>query len=296
MKTSNTFVSLWFIPESYFVRYKKGYEMIDLLIAPGAPYFALAVLGACISATGILQIEQAHRVLSGVWAIPGRWNLIGRLMAGQVAGLALAATLLIATLAADMRGGPRILMLALALALYMYIGIVVPRRPLVQAQRERALLRRLTPGFTGYVRIGLAGYDAPAMLLERYTVQPAARLQPMRRIAAEALELMNERRMRPFAAFRTIAHARGCQELLDVAETLAQAEAEGVDIQAVLAAHEQTLEAILRDEFLRMLKRRTLYLLGIVAISLVVGILGNLLFVMVGGTIPLGNGTTYAAG
>ena len=66
-------------------------------------------------------------------------------------------------------------------------------------------------------------------------------------------------------------------------EALAQAEAEGTDVQQVLAAHEATLEAVLKDEFTRMLKRRTMYLLGLVAVSLVVGILGNLLFVMTGG-------------
>jgi hypothetical protein len=71
--------------------------------------------------------------------------------------------------------------------------------------------------------------------------------------------------------------------LTDVAEALAQAESEGSDVQQVLAAHEATLEALLRDEFTRMLKRRTMYLLGLVAVSLVVGILGNLLFVMTGG-------------
>ena len=54
-------------------------------------------------------------------------------------------------------------------------------------------------------------------------------------------------------------------------------------MQQVLAAHEVTLEALLKDEFTRMLKRRTMYLLGMVALSLVVGILGNLLFVMTGG-------------
>jgi hypothetical protein len=54
-------------------------------------------------------------------------------------------------------------------------------------------------------------------------------------------------------------------------------------VQEVLAAHAATLEAVLKDEFKRMLGRRTLYLLGMVAISLVVGILGNLLFVMTGG-------------
>jgi membrane-anchored glycerophosphoryl diester phosphodiesterase (GDPDase) len=51
----------------------------------------------------------------------------------------------------------------------------------------------------------------------------------------------------------------------------------------VLAAQQQTLEQVLRDEFTRMLKRRTMYLLLTVAISLVIGILGNLLFVMTGG-------------
>ena len=68
-----------------------------------------------------------------------------------------------------------------------------------------------------------------------------------------------------------------------MAEALAQAESEGSDVQQGLAAHETTLEALLKDEFTRMLKRRTMYLLGLVAVSLVVGILGNLLFVMTGG-------------
>src|SRR4029078_2420369 len=94
---------------------------------------------------------------------------------------------------------------------------------------------------------------------------------------------MNERRLRPFEALRVVARARGCVELTDVAEALAQAEREGSDVQQVLAAHDALLEAVLRDEFTRMLKRGTMYLLGLVAISLVVGILGNILFVMTGG-------------
>lgn len=126
-------------------------------------------------------------------------------------------------------------------------------------------------------------YDAPALLLERYVARPATRLLPMQLLVSEALVVMNEQRTRPFAALQVVARARGCQELTDVAEALAQAEAEGSDVQGVLAAHAATLEALLKDEFTRMLKRRTLYLLGLVAISLVVGILGNLLFVMTGG-------------
>jgi hypothetical protein len=80
-----------------------------------------------------------------------------------------------------------------------------------------------------------------------------------------------------------VARARGCQELIDVVEALSQAEREGSDVQQVLTAHMATLEAVLKDEFKRMLNRRTLYLQGLVAISLVIGILGNLLFVMTGG-------------
>ena len=73
-----------------------------------------------------------------------------------------------------------------------------------------------------------------------------------------------------------------------IPEALAQAESEGSDVGQVLAAHEATLEALLKDEFTRMLKRRTMYLLGLVAVSLVIGILGNLLFVMTGGGSVLG--------
>jgi hypothetical protein len=170
-----------------------------------------------------------------------------------------------------------------ALAIYLYLGIIIPRKPAVAAQKQRKRLRLLTPGFVSYVRVALAGYDPPATLLERYAARPAKRILPMQQLVAEALVLMNERRLRPFEALRHSARGRGCQELTDVAEALAQAESEGSDVQQVLAAHEATLEALLRDEFTRMLKRRTMYLLGLVAISLVVGILGNLLFVMTGG-------------
>jgi hypothetical protein len=153
----------------------------------------------------------------------------------------------------------------------------------VAAQKERKRLRLLTPGFVSYVRVALAGYDPPATLLERYCVRPAKRLLPMQQMIAEALTLMNERRLRPFEALRMVARTRGCLVLTDVCEALAQAVSVGSVVKLVLAAHEATLEALLKDEFTRMLKRRTMYLLGLVAISLVVGILGNLLFVMTGG-------------
>jgi len=257
--------------------------MPDMLLSPGAPFAALAVAGALLAALGLMQLERARLALAGVRSLPTRYGMAGRFALGQAAAIPLAALALLIALRSGAAGNNLTLVLVGALALYMYVGVIIPRKPIVQAQKERKRLRLLTPGFVSYVRVALAGYDAPATLLERYAARPTRQIMAMQGMVVEALTLMNERRLRPFEALRMVARARGCQELTDVAEALAQAESEGSDVQLILAAHEATLEALLRDEFTRMLKRRTMYLLGLVAISLVVGILGNLLFVMTGG-------------
>ncbi len=256
--------------------------MPDFLLNPGAPFAALAAAGVLIAALGLIQLERARLAFAGMRSLPTKWGLRGRFVLGQGAAIPLAAILLLIDVAGGAKGNNRILLVG-ALATYLYIGVIIPRKPIVQAQKERKRLRLLTPGFVSYVRVALAGYDPPATLMERYCARPSRRLLPMQRLVAEALMLMNQRRLRSFEALRMVARARGCQELTDVCEALAQAEAEGTDVQQVLAAHEATLEAVLKDEFTRMLKRRTMYLLGLVAVSLVVGILGNLLFVMTGG-------------
>jgi len=256
--------------------------MPDFLLNPGAPFAALAAAGMLIAALGLMQLERARLAFAGMRSLPTKWGLRGRFVLGQGAAIPLAAILLLIDVAGGAKGNNRILLVG-ALATYLYIGVIIPRKPIVQAQKERKRLRLLTPGFVSYVRVALAGYDPPATLMERYCARPSRRLLPMQRLVAEALMLMNQRRLRSFEALRMVARARGCQELTDVCEALAQAEAEGTDVQQVLAAHEATLEAVLKDEFTRMLKRRTMYLLGLVAVSLVVGILGNLLFVMTGG-------------
>lgn len=257
--------------------------MFDILLTPGAPFFTASVAGIIIAMLGLSRMERARLMLAGVRSLPTTWGMTGRFVIGQAAAIPLAGVLLLTAAASGAAGTQRTLLLGSALALYMYVGVIIPRKPIVQAQQERRRLRSLTPGFISYVRVALAGYDAPATLLERYAARQVKQLLPMQRLIAEALVLMRERRLRPFESLRVVARARGCQELTDVAEALAQAEAEGSDVQEVLAAHESTLEAVLRDEFTRMLKRRTLYLLGLVAVSLVFGILGNLLFVMTGG-------------
>lgn len=262
--------------------------MFDLLLAPGAPFAALSLAGAILAVAGFAQLERARLLLAGVRALPTSRGMAGRFLLGHAAAVQLAAMLLMIARAGGAHGGERQWLLALALGVYLYLGVVLPRRPIVEAQRERRRLRQVTPGFVSYVRVALAGYDPAAVLLERYVLRPDPRLAPMQRLVTEALALMHDRRLRPFEALRAAVRARGCQELTDVAEALAQAEEEGTDPQAILEAHELTLAAVLRDEFQRMLKRRTLYLMLLVAVALVVGILGNLLFVMVAGSGVLG--------
>jgi hypothetical protein len=257
--------------------------MPNVLLTPAAPFVAVAVAGVLLAALGLMRLERTRLAWAGVRELPSRYGMAGRFALGQAAAIPVAGLLLLILFASGAEGNGRSLLLIGALALYLYVGVIIPRRPIVAAQKERKRLRLLTPGFVSYVRVALAGYDAPATLLHRYCARPAKHLLPMQRLVAAALIRMGEQRLRPFEALRIVARARGCQELTDVAEALAQAESEGSDVQLILAAHEATLEALLRDEFTRMLKRRTMYLLGLVAISLVVGILGNLLFVMTGG-------------
>jgi hypothetical protein len=257
--------------------------MADLLLSPGAPFAALAVAGVLLAALGLMRLEHIRLALAGVRSLPTRWGMAGRFVLGHAAAVPFSALLLLIAFIGGAQDNARMLLLAAAVAIYLYAGVILPRKPIVAAQQERKRLRLLTPGFVSYVRVALAGYDAPATLLERYCTRPAKRLIPMQQLIGEALALMQERRLRPFEALRVVARARGCVELTDVAEALALAEREGSDVQLILAAHEATLEALLKDEFTRMLKRRTMYLLGLVAVSLVVGILGNLLFVMTAG-------------
>lgn len=257
--------------------------MRDLLLLPGAPFFALSAALACLLAYGLTRMEGLRLALAGYRAQPSLRAAGRRWVVGQTMGAICAAVALLVLIVAGYDGMAWWLLVSLAGASYLFLGVVVPRRPMVQAQREAAELRRLTPGFVSYVMVSLAGYDSPIHLLQRYCARAQPRLAPMQALIAEALTLMQARRLRPFEALRVVARARSCQELIDIAEALAQAEAEGGDVLDVLEGQRIVLQQVLRDEFTRMLKRRTLYLILMVAISLVVGILINLLFIMTAG-------------
>lgn len=256
--------------------------MIDLLITPGTPYLLLALAGALMALLG-LTIRRETLVPTMLIGRISRLDATGRLLAGQLAGGAAAAMMLLTGWAGGVQEAERVLLFCGALAAYLGLGLALPRLPERRRQREAAALRRLTPGFVAFVRVALGSFEAPIEIMRRYIARPYPRLASMQALVAEALEVSADQRLRPFAALANVARARGCRELTDVAQALAQAEAEGNSVEGVLAAYQATLELILQGEFKRSIRRRTLYLLLMVAISLVVGIVVNLLFVMTNG-------------
>lgn len=259
---------------------------MDLLIAPSTPYLLMSVAGTLLALLGLAL--GPLRPLAAIGAATARLDTAGRLLAGQLAGGALAGLLLFVLIAGDPRGGLRTLLSFGALAAYLALGIVLPRSPQRRREREAAALRRLTPGLISFVRVALGSFESPIEIMRRYTARPYPRIAPMQALVAEALQTGADLRLRPFAALSLAARARGCRELSDVVEALAQAEAEGGRVDSVLAAQQETLELILQGEFKRMVRRRTMYLLLMVAVSLVIGILVNLLFVMTSGGAALG--------
>lgn len=258
------------------------HEMLDILVTPGTPFLLASLAGVCIAILGMQRLTAVQSLALQVRTVSaGEYG--SRLLFGQIVGGMLALIVVLTVLTTGLAGNYLTLALISAGAIYLYIGLIIPRRPIVRAQKERRRLRMLTPGFVSYVRVALAGNDAPGELLSRYIRRPRPRIAAMQLAVADALQVMEAQRSRPFASLAHVARERGCRELIDVTESLAQAEAEGADVQAVLEAQEITLQQILRDEFTQMLKRRTLYLIAMVAVSLVIGIVGNLLFVITGG-------------
>ncbi len=257
--------------------------MIDILIQPGAWTVALSVAGLLLAITGMLQLERARILAIGLRTLPSRWGMTGRFILGHLAALPLAAVPALLIISAGIDGMPRLLLATAALGIYLYVGVVIPRKPITAAQQERKRLRQLTPSFVSYVRVALAGYDSPPVLLERYLVRPNPRRAMMQGVVADALHLMRDRGVLPFEALRRVARERGCQELIDVTEALAQAEAEGSDPQLVLQAQEATLNQVLHDEFRQMIERRKLYLLALAALA-VISVLIQIMYVIVMGS------------
>lgn len=258
--------------------------MADLLMVPGIPYFLGALAGAALAAMGVLGMIRQRSTAPGGGGGATTTDLRSSMLVGQLTGGVIVLMVVLLVLVSGVQGHARLLLLVGGSAAYLYVGVVIPRRPIVAQQQAAATIRRLTPGFISFVRVALNSFESPLDIMRRYTARPVERWAPMQQLVAESIALGLDQRLRPFAALATIARQRGCRELIDVAEALAQAEAEGGRIDTVLEAQQTTLELILQSEFKRMLRRRTLYLLVMVAVSLVIGILANLLFTMVVGS------------
>jgi len=211
-------------------------------------------------------------------------DLRTRYLLGNSIGIPLAGLLAALVVAGNVEGTHRTLLLIGALALYLYLGLVLPRRPLVLRQQRARQLRRQTPGFMGFIRVSLLSLESPIDAMQRYIARPQSHRSALQGVVTTALRVSTEQRVRPFAALAIVARRHACRELIDLSDALAQAETEGGKIDRVLAAQQAMLEFILSSEYKRMIRRRSIYLLLLVGISLVVGILLNLLWVVTVGS------------
>lgn len=252
-----------------------------MFLAPGWPFIFLSIAGALLALISIMHLESARQLVPGFRPMVSPAGRRQRFLLGQIAGVALAATLLLVARMSGASGLWLLMMALLALAVWMAVGLVLPRRSKLSADRERRRLRRATPGFVSYIRISLAGGEGAATLLERFVATPEPQRAALQDAVRGALLLMRAERRRPFDALLRVARERGCRELVDVVEALAQAEERGTDPRPALKAQQSMLEAILRDELTRTLKRRNLGLIGLVALSVLFGLVVNILFVMV---------------
>lgn len=255
--------------------------MKAFLLIPGAPLYALALAFALLACVGLLL--QQRVAFAAYRAAPAVSSIGRRILVGQLVALPIVAALLAFVTATNLSGNARLLVLVTALLVYLYAGLVLPRKPLQQHRKRLRNVRSLTPAFISFLKVALGSFESPADVMRRYTSRQNDRLKPMQEVVQAALELKDRERLRPFSALTSAARASACRELIDVSHILAQAESEGGEYRRVLDAQQQTLEAILQDEFKRTLRKRELYILLLSAISLVVGILVNLLFVMTGG-------------
>lgn len=260
---------------------------MNFFIAPGAPFFLASFACAMLALLLASRIEALQRFRAlGITIAPSVAEQRRRLIIGQVQATPIVVIVVLSAFSAPQTY--RLMLFVFSLLAYLYVGLVVPRKPLVEARKQQRALRKLVPGFASYIRVALVGSD-PKHMLERYVVRHQPRKAAMQQAVAEGLYLVGEERRRPFEALSIVAHAKGCREFIDLAEALAQAEAEGSDVRTVVAAQEETLRLVIEDEFSRELQRRNLYVLGLSAVGLVIGVLGQILFTVTrGGQVFMG--------
>lgn len=175
------------------------------------------------------------------------------------------------------------MMWGIALVVMVGLGWSVPRRPIQMRVELRKALARLTPSLISHLRIGLSTGDPPLALLRSYLAIPDHRLRPMQQVVEEALMIVNQQRVLPFAALATVAEAYGCEPLIDVTSLLRQSEQEGSSPLDALNRLQEAVDRMLYENFRLMLERRKMYLLGVSAVA-VLAVVGQILFVAIMGS------------
>src|SRR5205085_7364159 len=107
----------------------------DLLLKPGAPFVLVCIVGVLIALYGLMQLERTRIAFAGVRSLPTRYRMTGRFVLGQAAAIPIAGFLLLLAFASGAQGSVYKLFIAGSLALYLSIGVIIPREPIVQAQQ-----------------------------------------------------------------------------------------------------------------------------------------------------------------
>lgn len=255
------------------------------LVAPTTAGLLLTCAGLLLAGFGAAQLTQARRVVAGVQLRAQGSDIAQRTLIGGAAGAVAALIVIASVLASGIDGRPRLAAFAVAGVLVVYGGISWPAAPLREQARLARLLRRLTPSFTGYLRVAIGGGDSPHDALTRYVARPRDAIAPMQQIVRDALLAAQRIPTSSFAALRHVARFTACQELIDLSEALAQAEESSASTMVgQLVAQEQTLAAIIADEDMRLIKRRKLYVLCFVAYAMIMSTLVQILYVNVLGS------------
>lgn len=249
------------------------------MITTTAPYLFASL--ACFL-TIILGLMELKPQVAGIVPTPSTWDLRQRFTIGLTASALIDAIILLLAFANGVTGTARILVLTLAFAVLLYCGFVVPRKPLVAANKRRRALRTLLPSLINFTRVALSGRATALEIMQRYAQRTDDQTKPMRELLLAALSIMDQEHLRPFAALAHQARATGCRELIDLCDSLAQAESDGSPIEQILVQQQATLEAILHDEFKRLVTRRTLMLVAASALSVLFGVFLNILWIMAG--------------
>lgn len=254
--------------------------LAEWLAVPGAWTTPFIIAGIMIASYGLSQIEHIRSAAAGFQVRPSNWTIRTRIVLGHVIAIPIA--LITFTMSRFVSEGQQLLLLALTLLIYLGVGWVIPRRPLVEAQRERKQIRLLIPSFTSYLITSLSGYEPRPRTLERYVNRQDTRIAPMQKVVAKTLQLVQEGKL-PFQALLSVAQDYDIDELKDIAMLLAQSETKGTDPTEVLKDIKKTLDQILDEQFRTMIERRKLWLLLVSALA-VVAVLAQILFVVIAGS------------